>query len=98
VVNYKKSKVLSVRFEESVLDGVRARAEEHGRSVSGEVVFLVREQLDEHRMRSERKRRPITGWLSQRGLDPLEAKDFAKARAEVRRKVDQSIQTKAKRS
>jgi hypothetical protein len=95
---YGKSKVLSVRFDEPLLEGVRARAKRHGRSVSGEVVFLVRERLGEDRRESTRKVYPITGWLSRRQLDSLEADAFAKARADVRRQLERSIRNKAKRS
>jgi hypothetical protein len=91
----KPSRVISVRIDDELLDAVRARARAGGRSVSGEVVYIVRERV--HAVpKAPARVRPITGWLGKRATLPTHA-EFKKARGEVGEKLLLAIRAKARR-
>jgi hypothetical protein len=86
MANYTKSHVVSVRLGSDVLDGVRERARAEGRSVSGELAFIVKEQV-KLRYGARASRGKLTGWLehlSGEGIDiPETLAEFKQARAEL---------------
>lgn len=93
--NYARSRVVSVRIEPELLEAVRDRARAEGRSVSGEIVLIVREQV-EARPAARQKPSPITGWL--RHLDRPEADGAIRAgRTEASGKLLRAIGRKARR-
>jgi len=95
--HYTASRVLSLRIDEGLLAGVRKRAQQEGRSVSGEIVFLVRERL-EHDENAPAERRPqkITGWLSLRRA-PTTHEEFRSGRAEASKALSAAVRRKARR-
>jgi hypothetical protein len=56
------SRIVSIRIDGELLDAVRERANAEGRSLSGEIVFILRERV--RAQPPARPRRPITGWLA----------------------------------
>jgi hypothetical protein len=92
----KASQVLSIRIDPDLLDAVRERAEEEGRSVSGAIVFMVREQLGS-RSRARAEPRPITGWLADLAVAvPASHAAFREARAEASTKLARAVAAKAR--
>jgi hypothetical protein len=61
MARYTQSRVVSIRMEAELLDALRERAHAEGRSVSGEIVFILRDRVKAEAAKPER--RPITGWL-----------------------------------
>ena len=61
MARYTQSRVVSIRMEAELLDALRERASAEGRSVSGEIVFILRDRVKAEAAKPER--RPITGWL-----------------------------------
>jgi hypothetical protein len=57
---HERTTVVSVRIAPSLLRAVRARARAEGRSVSGEIVSIVRARVS---AQAKRKVLPLTGWL-----------------------------------
>src|SRR5262245_47001843 len=58
----KRTTVVSVRIVPELLDAVRSKAALDGRSVSGEIVSILRGQVASRQ--AERKSpKPLTGWL-----------------------------------
>jgi hypothetical protein len=92
--NY-KSRVVSVRLDSDVLDTIREQAKLDGRSVSGEILFFVREQLVSRPKVAKRPRR-ITGWLAHQPSPDTYA-EFRKARAEASAHLQKAIRDKARR-
>jgi hypothetical protein len=93
--NYTGSRVLSIRIDPELLEAIREQAEAEGRSVSGEIVFLVREQI-EARPGNREKPRPISGWLADRAGPDTHAQ-FRKARARASSRLLRGVQSKARR-
>lgn len=94
MANYTPSRVLSLRIDSALLDGVRERAREEGRSVSGQIVFYVREHV-EPRKEPRKKSQPISGWLSHRGAGPA-AEEFRRGRAEASDTLRTAVRRKAR--
>ncbi len=63
-----ETEVVSLRIDGALLDCVRDRARDEGRSLSGTIVSLVREQLAEDAFSSPGTVQPITGWLAPRAV------------------------------
>ncbi len=77
-----RSTVVSVRITPSLLRAVRLQAEEEGRSVSGEIVAMVRARVS---VDSKRKNvLPLTGWLAKLDVPDTHA-EFRMARREISR-------------
>jgi len=94
VANVVRSKILSVRIEPELLAAVKARARRNGRSVSSEIVFLVRSSVEATPARASIK--PISGWL--RDMDVSEdIDDFREARTQASAKLLESVRRKAQR-
>jgi hypothetical protein len=91
----KPSQVLSIRIDPDLLEAVRERATAEGRSVSGEIVFLVRQHLDTPRP-TRRPSRPITGWLAELDV-PTEHSTFREARARASAALARAVSRKGKR-
>jgi hypothetical protein len=92
----KTSQVLSIRIDPDLLDAVRERAEEEGRSVSGAIVSMVREQLVS-RVTARAEPRPITGWLADLAVDvPASHAAFRQARAEASTTIARAVAAKAR--
>jgi hypothetical protein len=75
-----RTTVVSVRIAPSLLRAVRAQARAEGRSVSGEIVAMVRARIS-----AQPKRKsvlPITGWLARLDVPETHA-EFRKARREA---------------
>lgn len=81
MANYTPSHVLSIRLTPELLEAVREQARLDGRSVSGEVVSIVKEQLA-GRAVARTKPRKIMGWLSHLDV-PEKHSEFAAGRAEA---------------
>jgi hypothetical protein len=94
MANYTQSRVLSIRLTPELLDAVREQARIDGRSVSGEVVSIVKEQLAA-RLTAQAKPRKITGWLVH--LDVPEAhEEFQAGRAAASAKLMQGIRARGR--
>ncbi len=87
--------MVSLRIDEGLLRAVRERAQAEGRSVSGEIVFLVRERVTAHLDKSKRPQR-ITGWLADRAV-PEEGGEFRAYRADASAKLMRAVRRKARR-
>jgi hypothetical protein len=93
--NYTQSRVLSLRIDSALLEAVRKRALSEGRSVSGQIVYFVREQV-EHDAGMPRRPKKISGWLSRRGEPPTHP-EFQSGRAEASKKLHAAVRRKARR-
>lgn len=89
------SKVVSLRIDEGLLRAVRERAQAEGRSVSGEIVFLVRERVTAYQVKSKRPQR-ITGWLADRAV-PDDHEEFRAHRTDASAKLMRAVRRKARR-
>ena len=92
----KTSQVLSIRIEPNLLRAVRARASDEGRSVSGAIVSMVRQQMGESPA-PRAASRPISGWLADLDV-PGTLAEFRQARAEVSATLARSTARKARRT
>ena len=90
------SHVVSVRVDADLLEAVRRRARADGRSVSGEIVFIVREQLEAEPL-VKRKPKPISGWLSEIA-SPESFAEFRAGRADASQQLLRAVRKKARRS
>jgi len=87
MANY-TSKVVSIRIDAELLDAVKRRARKDGRSISGELVHLVRAQIEVDP--TSKALKPISGWLA--GLEvPLDHAEFRRGRAEASSKLMASV-------
>jgi len=77
----KTSTVVSVRIAPALLRAVRARGRAEGRSVSGEIVSVLRAQV-EVKPATPRKSQPITGWLHHLDV-PKNHEEFRQGRREA---------------
>jgi hypothetical protein len=73
------SKVMTIRVEPDLLEQLRVAAENDRRSVSGEVLHLVRQQLGAPERRLARPK-PTMGWFSHLDV-PEQVDDFRAVRA-----------------
>ena len=90
----RKDRIVSVRMERGLFDALREHAHAEGRSVSGEIVYLVRDQVQS--TPPSRKPLPITGWLSR--MDVLDTfQEFRSARREASSELTAAIRRKARR-
>jgi hypothetical protein len=94
MANY-TSRILSIRIPSDLLEAVRERARADGRSVSGEIVFAVRKQIEIRPVENE-KPRPITGWLAHVDV-PGKYANFRAGRRQASRKLLGAVRAKARR-
>jgi hypothetical protein len=88
-------RVVSIRIEPELLLAVRERAQADGRSLSGQIVHFVREQVEAVPVSSE-KPRPISGWLAHLEAPETHA-EFAEGRAEASAKIRRSTSRKTRK-
>jgi hypothetical protein len=91
-----KSRILSIRIDEELFDAVRQRARDDGRSVSGEIVYFVRDRVGTPPSRAK-KRQPLSDYLAARGHRDPSADAFRSAREELSKRMHEHIRRKAKR-
>ncbi|MCC6897423.1 MAG: hypothetical protein IT377_00535 [Polyangiaceae bacterium] len=94
--DYTRSRVLSLRMDAALLEAVRESARRDGRSVSGQIVFYVRDRV-EPAVAGPKPLRRISGWLSDRG-DAGSLSQFQSGRAEASAKLRAAVRRKARRS
>lgn len=75
-----------------LLAELKARARAEGRSVSGQIVYLVREQVDSRPASGPPKK--ISGWLAHRAVPQTHA-EFRRARAHASAQLTGAVQRKA---
>jgi hypothetical protein len=92
--DYKQSPVLSVRMTPELLEALRERAREDGRTVSGEVVYLVQDQLAARRAAA--KPMPITGWLREASVADSLA-ELRTGREAASEQLERAVEKKARR-
>lgn len=92
----KGTEVVSLRIDGALLDCVRDRARDEGRSLSGTIVSLLREQLAEDAT-SSGVVQPITGWLAPRPVPSTLRAAHAGRRAASRQLLD-AVKRKARRT
>jgi hypothetical protein len=85
------TRVISLRIDPELLEELRKAARAEGRSVSSQVVHLVRKELAA-RSRPRRKPLPTLGWLRHLGA-PDELEEFRR----VRRSLSRSLAARAGR-
>ena len=95
IAHYKQSHVISIRLTPELLDAIRERARADGRSVSGEVVSIVKQQLA---ATAGRRRKPckITGWLAHLEVPESHA-EFRSARGFASAQLEQRVRAKRPR-
>jgi hypothetical protein len=92
MARYTESSVVSIRMEAELLDALRERANAEGRSVSGEIVFILRDRVRAEAPKPER--RPITGWL--RNVQaPRSHAEFRSGRERASRDLLRAVRRKA---
>jgi hypothetical protein len=91
-----RSRILSIRIEEDLLEAVRRRARDDGRSVSGELVYFVRDKVGTPPSRA-RKRQPLSDYLAGREYRDLSVDEFRSAREEIGKQVRAHVRRKARR-
>lgn len=97
MADYTPSRVVSLRIDAALLEELRERARTDGRSLSGEILFFVRERVDLERDRATRgKPRPLTGWLSRRDT-PQDLAIFREGRAKASAALTGAVRKKARR-
>jgi hypothetical protein len=92
MANYSQSRVVSIRVAPQLLDAVREQARIEGRSVSGEIVSTLKQQL-ELKTRGRIAPRKISGWLSHL-QGPETHVDFRKGRARVSQMLERRMRVK----
>jgi len=85
------TRVMSLRIDPELLEELRQAARAEGRSVSAQVVHLVRRELSAGPRRRE-KPLPTLGWLRHLGA-PNEIEEFRR----VRRSLSRSLSARARR-
>jgi hypothetical protein len=85
------SKVMTLRIDPELLDQLRAVARAERRSVSAQVVHLVRRELGTHTKAATRSVLPTLGWLQH-----LDAPDDLAAYRRVRRALSRRLQARAR--
>lgn len=93
MADYKSSRVVSLRMDSDLLAAVKERARAEGRSVSGQIVYLVRERVEA--APEPKPVRKISGWLSQRPA-PDSLSDFQSGRQEASQKLLSAVRRKAR--
>ncbi len=94
MANYSQSRVLSIRLAPELLDAVREQARIDGRSVSGEVVSIVKERLASRPL-GHAKPGKITGWLAHLDVPETHA-EFRAGRTEASAKLEQGIRSRGR--
>ena len=80
--------VVSVRIAPSLLRAVRAQARVEGRSVSGEIVSILRAKIVARP--TQKRRQPVTGWLARLAV-PETHTEFHEGRREASARLAQKI-------
>ena len=92
MARYTESRVVSIRMEAELLEALRERSAAEGRSVSGEIVFILRERVKTEAAKPAR--RPITGWL--RGIQvPRSHSEFRAGRKRASADLLRAVRRKA---
>ena len=91
-----KNRVLSIRIDDALLEAVRQRARDDGRSVSGEIVYFLRDKVGTPPSRTK-KRLPLSDYLAGRGYRDLSADAFRAAREKLGKNVREHVRRRAKR-
>jgi len=78
-----------------LLEALKARARAEGRSVSGQIVYIVREQVEPRPPAGAPKK--ISGWLSHRAVPGTQA-EFRRARAQASERLAAAVRRKAAKS
>ncbi|MDB4953187.1 MAG: hypothetical protein JWO36_756 [Myxococcales bacterium] len=94
MAHYKRSHVVSIRLTPDLLEAVREQARLDGRSLSGEVVSIVKQQLATRQVRRGQPHK-ITGWLAHLDV-PETHEEFRSARASASAKLQQGVRTKGR--
>jgi hypothetical protein len=97
VTTYKRSQVLSVRLSPDELSALRLRARAEGRSVSGEVAFLVKERVAERAAYRAKPPRKISGWLAHLHAPDAHA-EFRTARSDASAQLIAAVRRKRQRA
>jgi hypothetical protein len=79
------SRVMTVRIEPALLEGLRSLAQADGRSVSGEIVQLVHRELRSRPRRAEHTE-PTMGWLASLEV-PADLREFRRVRRALSRRL-----------
>ena len=90
-----ETEVVSLRIDGALLGCVRDRAREEGRSLSGTIVSLIREQLVDA-PESHTGVLPITGWLAPRTV-PSSVAAARSGRRAASQKLLSAVKRKARR-
>jgi hypothetical protein len=93
MASYKPTRVVSIRIESELLDAVRQLARVEGRSLSGEIVFMLRDRVKAQPLK--RQQRPITGWLRKLQA-PKSHAEFRQARNRASEDVLRAVRRKAR--
>jgi hypothetical protein len=88
------TRVMTLRIEPELLEQLRAVAKAERRSVSAQMLFLVRRELGA-KARPGRKRLPTLGWLSHLRA-PRELKEFRRVRRSLTRELEARLRRHAK--
>jgi hypothetical protein len=72
--------VMTLRIDPALLDALRRRAKRDGRSVSAEVVQLIRKELDDVHVPNRRAARRTMGMFADSDFEVLELEDFKRLR------------------
>lgn len=88
--------IITVRLAPELLDALRARAREEGRSVSAEVVQLIRGAVGP-RLKAGAAARTM-GMFEDMGFDSIEVEEVRRVRRDVSLAVDQRHAPRRKRS
>ncbi len=93
MTTYNRSRVVSVRLDPELLEAVRTRAKSEGRSLSGEIVFILRDRVKAEPR--QRQRRTITGWL-RHVASPKELGEFRSGRESASAALLRAVRRKAR--
>ncbi len=88
------TRVMTLRIEPELLEQLRAVAKAERRSVSAQMLFLVRRELGA-KARPGRKPLPTLGWLSHLRA-PRELKEFRRVRRSLTRELEARLRRHAK--
>jgi hypothetical protein len=88
--------IITVRLEPKLLTALKAKAREEGRSVSAEVVQLIRGAVEQKAPPEDRRR--SMGMFADAGFEPVEIEDVRRLRRETAARLEERHHRRRRRA
>jgi hypothetical protein len=89
------SRVMSLRIESELLEEIRRRARAEGRSVSAQILHLVRNELGPSAPQPSRRPQRTMGWLAHLDV-PEDLETYRQLRRSLSRRIMKRLRRKAR--